>query len=73
MVQKTGGLRNVDQKYPESYGMWCWRRTDKISWTDSVRNEEMLQRDKEEWNILQTVNRRKVNTLLNYDTKQLPV
>ena len=26
-----------------------------------MRNEEVLQRVKEEWNILQTVNRRKVN------------
>jgi len=31
-------LRDVDQKYLESSGMWCWRRTAKISWTDRVRN-----------------------------------
>ena len=24
--------------------MWCWRRTEKIKWTDLVRNEEILQR-----------------------------
>jgi len=24
-------LRKVDQKYPESFEMWCWRRTVKIS------------------------------------------
>jgi len=28
--------------------MWCWRRMEKISWTDSVRNEEMLRKEKEE-------------------------
>jgi hypothetical protein len=22
------------------YEMWCWRRVEKISWTDHVRNEE---------------------------------
>jgi hypothetical protein len=22
--------------------MWCWRRMEKISWIDHVRNEEML-------------------------------
>jgi hypothetical protein len=22
--------------------MWCWRRMEKISWTDHVRNEEVL-------------------------------
>ena len=32
-----------------------------ISWTDGVRNEEVLQRVREERNILHTVNRRKAN------------
>jgi hypothetical protein len=32
--------------YCGSYEMWCWRETAKISWTDRVRNEEMLQRVK---------------------------
>jgi hypothetical protein len=32
-----------------------------ISWTDRVRNEEVLQRVKEERSILQGVKRRKVN------------
>jgi hypothetical protein len=41
--------------------MWCWRRMEKISWTDHVRNEEVLQRVKEENNILQTIKRRKAN------------
>jgi len=30
-------LRQVDQKYLETSGMWCWRRTE-ISWTDRARN-----------------------------------
>jgi hypothetical protein len=32
----------ADQKYLESFEMWCWRRMEKISWTDHVRNEEVL-------------------------------
>jgi hypothetical protein len=40
-------LRKVDQKYLESFEMWCWRRMEKISWTDRVRNEEVLHRVKE--------------------------
>jgi hypothetical protein len=24
--------------------MWCWRRIEKISWTDHVRNEDVLLR-----------------------------
>jgi hypothetical protein len=34
-------LRKVDQKYLESFAMLCWRRMEKISWTDCVRNEEV--------------------------------
>jgi hypothetical protein len=36
---ETGTLCKVDQRYLESYEMWCWRRME-ISWTDRVRNEE---------------------------------
>jgi hypothetical protein len=34
---------------------------EKVSWTDRVGNEEVLKIVKEERNILQTVERRKVN------------
>jgi hypothetical protein len=33
----------------------------KISWTDNVRNEEVLQRVKEARNILRTIKRKKAN------------
>jgi len=36
---------------------------EKISWTDSVRNEEVLHRDKEERNIVQTVKRSSANCI----------
>jgi len=36
---ETGTLRAVDQKHLESFEMWFWRRMEKISWTDHVRNE----------------------------------
>ena len=45
-------LQKVNQKYIESFEMWCWRRIQKIGWTDRVINEE-LWRIKEERNILQ--------------------
>jgi hypothetical protein len=41
--------------------MWCWRRMEKISWTDHVRNDEVLHRVKEERNNLPIMKRRKVN------------
>jgi hypothetical protein len=52
---ETWTLRKVDQKYLESFEMWCWRRMEKISWTDRVRNEEVLHRSKEERNILHEI------------------
>jgi hypothetical protein len=42
----------ADQKHLESFEMSCWRRMEKISWTDHVRNEEVLLRVKEQRNIL---------------------
>jgi len=40
---ETWTLRTVDQKHLESFEMWCWRRMEKFSWTDHVRNEEVLE------------------------------
>jgi len=48
-----------DQKYLESFRTRCWRRMEKMSWIDHVRNEGVLHRVKEERNILQTIKRRK--------------
>ena len=44
---ETWTLRKVDQKHLVSLEMWGWRRMGKISWTDHVRNEEVLQRGEE--------------------------
>jgi len=54
-------LRAADQKYLESFEMWCWRRMEKISWTDHVGNEEVLLRVNEERNILHEIRKRKAN------------
>jgi len=43
---ETWRLRAVDQKHLEIFEMWCWRRMEKIIWTDHVRNEEVLLRIK---------------------------
>jgi hypothetical protein len=49
---ETWTIRAVDQKHLESFEMWCWRRMEKISWTDRVRYEEVLLRVKRQKNIL---------------------
>jgi hypothetical protein len=56
---ETWTLRAVDQKQLESFEMWCWRKMEKISWTDHVRNEEVLLRVKEQRNILHETLKRK--------------
>jgi hypothetical protein len=56
---ETWTLRAVDQKHLESFEMWCWRRMEKISWSDHVRNEDVLLRVKEQRNILHEIRKRK--------------
>ena len=53
-------LRTVDQKQLESFEMWCWRRMEN-SWTDHLRNEEVLLRVKEQRNILLEISKVKVD------------
>jgi hypothetical protein len=31
---ETWTLQKLDQKYLESFEMWCWRRMEKTSWMD---------------------------------------
>jgi len=52
---ETWTLRAVDQKHLESFEMWCWRRMEKISWTDHVRNKGVQR------NILHEIRQRKGN------------
>jgi hypothetical protein len=61
---ETGTLRKVDQKCLGSFEMWCWRRVEKIGWTDRVRSEEVLHGDKEKSNVLHTAKRRKANWIV---------
>ena len=56
MVLKLGRFGHL-----ESFEMWCWRRMEKISWTDHVRNEEVLLRVNEQRNILHEIRKRKIN------------
>ena len=58
---ETRTLRVADQKYLESFEMWCWRRMEKISWTDHVRNQEVLLRVNEQRNILHEIRKWKAN------------
>jgi Leu/Phe-tRNA-protein transferase len=50
---ESWALRSIDQVYLEGFEMWCCRRME-ISWTDHVRNVEVLHRVEEERNIIHT-------------------
>ena len=41
--------------------MWCWRWMEKISWTNHVRNEQVLLRVKEQRNVVHEISKRKAN------------
>ena len=58
---ETGTVRAVDKKQLVSFEMWCWRRMEKISWTDRVRNEEVLLQVNEQRNIPHAIRKRKAN------------
>ena len=53
--------RTVDEKHLGNFEMWCWKRMEKISWTDHVKNEEVLLRVKEQRNILHEISKRRTN------------
>jgi len=60
---ETWTFRAADQIYLECFEMWCWIKMEKISWTDHVRNEEVLLRLKEQRNILHEIRKRKANEI----------
>jgi len=60
---ETRTLRAADQKFLECFAMWCRRRMEKISWTDHVRNEELLLRVFEQRNILHEIRKWKFNCI----------
>jgi hypothetical protein len=46
---------------PGKFEMWCWRKMEKISWTDHVRYEEVILIVKEQRNILPEISKWKAN------------
>jgi hypothetical protein len=56
----TWTLRKLEQKYLESFEMWCWRRMEKRKLSEKVTNE-VLECTKEKGTLLNNILRRKVN------------
>jgi hypothetical protein len=62
---ETWTLRAADQKHLESFEMWCWRRME-ISWTDHVRNAEVLLRVKQQRNIAHEIINGRLTELVTF-------
>ena len=60
-VAENWTFQAADQKYLERFEMWCWRRMENISWTDHVRNEEVLHRVNKQRNIQHEIRKWKAN------------
>jgi hypothetical protein len=54
-------MEYIPLKHLESFETWCLRSMENISWTDRGTNGKVLQRLKEDRNILHTIKRRKAN------------
>ena len=57
-------LWKVDQKYLESFEMWCKRKLEKISRTDRVRNEEVLQESRRRGTLYKQYKEGRLNGLV---------
>ena len=40
---ETWTLTKLERKYLESFEMWCWRRMEKIKWSEKITNEQVLE------------------------------
>jgi hypothetical protein len=60
-VSRGNVMQALRQEEVQSFEMWCWRRMEKISWIDHVRNEEVLHRVNEQMNTLHEISKRKAN------------
>ncbi|VVC36881.1 Reverse transcriptase domain [Cinara cedri] len=39
---ETWVINEKEKKFPEAFEMWCWKRMEKINWTERVTNEDVL-------------------------------
>jgi hypothetical protein len=58
---ETWTLRQLERKYLESFEIWYWRRMEKITWSEKVTNEQVLELIGEKRTILNYILRRKAN------------
>ncbi|KAJ4438662.1 hypothetical protein ANN_14609 [Periplaneta americana] len=58
---ETWTLRRSEEKRIEAFEMWIWRRLERVTWRDRVRNEAVLERVDGERMMLKLIRKRKRN------------
>lgn len=68
---ETWTLTQRDRERLAAFEMWCWRRMEKISWTEKRTNEEVLTLVDEKRSLLRTIENRRgkmMGHLIRHDT-----
>ncbi|KAL4083943.1 hypothetical protein QTP88_029259 [Uroleucon formosanum] len=60
---ETWVLNKAEQKFLESFEMWCWRRMLRVSWVERRTNENVLNEINETRKILSTIKERRWNMI----------
>ena len=58
-------LRKLERKYMESFEMWCWRRTEKIKWSEKVTSEQVLDLKGEKRTFINNIQGTKANWIVH--------
>ena len=58
---ETWSLRKEERSRIKAFEMWVWRRIERISWKDHVKNEEVLQRVGQKQELVDVIIKRKKN------------
>ena len=58
---ETWSLKADEKRRIDAFEMWVWRRIEKISWMDHVKNEEVLKRAGEKRELVEMIVKRKKN------------
>jgi hypothetical protein len=67
---ETWTMTQRDRERLQAFEMWCWRRLEKISWTEKKTNEEVLRIVSEKRSLLKVIENRRgkmIGHLLRHD------
>ena len=69
---ETRTIRKLEQKYFESFEVWCSMKMEKTKSSEEVTNEQVLERIGEKRTLVNNILRRKFKWDWSYSEKKLP-